>query len=131
VVANDGVIYHHCEKSDGSKAHWGVSDNIADQVLKLIAGDTVGKPLRSRKNSRANEASWKKRGPKRQVPFTQAQLDKALEMRSEGVPVDAIARAVAATPRTLRRDFIRYDTDRASMLTTLTPTEEAPTEEVE
>jgi hypothetical protein len=106
------------EKSDGSTVRWGVSDHLADQALKLIAGDA---PAPKRKYDRSKEATWKRRGKARTIPFTTAQLEQALTLRDEGVTITEIARRLDLSIWSLRRDLILYDKDPAELIDRLTP----------
>ena len=110
------------EKSDGSTACWGVSDHLADQALKLIAGDAPAPP--KRKYDRSKEDTWKRRGKARTIPFTAAQLEKALTLRDEGVTITEIARRLDLSLWSLRRDLILYDKNPAELIDRLTPTAE-------
>lgn len=109
------------KKSNGSTIRWDVSDAVADQVLKLIAGGVAEPPRR--KYSRANEDSWGRRGPKRKIPFTKEQLEQALELREQGEKIGVIARMIGASPRTLERDLARYDSDPEKALAVMAATQ--------
>ncbi len=92
-------------KTDGSTVRWLITDERADELVKII----VKQPTPRRHYSRENASTWKRRGPKPKIPVEGDLLDRAIKLRAEGMGKEAIARELKVPARTLGRAFDRYD----------------------